>query len=68
MVASTSGAKTIVIEPIASRRERALNYGAEAVVDPSDRLVEQIEELTDGRMGTVVVECSGKRDVDGGAR
>jgi threonine dehydrogenase-like Zn-dependent dehydrogenase len=40
MVAATSGARTIVI-------------------DPTDRLVEQIEELTDGRMGTVVVECSG---------
>ena len=59
MVARTSGARTIVIEPIPNRRERALKYGADAVVDPTDRLVEQIEELTDGRMGTVVVECSG---------
>jgi threonine dehydrogenase-like Zn-dependent dehydrogenase len=59
MVARTSGAQTIVIDPIANRRERALQYGAEAVVDPTDNLVEQIEALTDGRMGTVVVECSG---------
>ena len=59
MVAATSGAQTIVIDPIDKRRERALQYGAEAVVDPADNLVEQIEQLTDGRMGTVVVECSG---------
>ncbi len=59
MVARTSGAKTIVVDPIAARRERALKYGAEAVVDPTDNLVGQIEKLTDGRMGTVVVECSG---------
>ena len=59
MVASTSGAKTIVIDPIASRRERALKYGAEAVVDPSEDLVDQLTELTDGRMGSVVVEASG---------
>ena len=59
MVAATAGAQTIVIDPIARRRERALNYGAEAVVDPADNLVEQIEDLTEGRMGTVVVECSG---------
>ena len=59
MVARTSGAQIIVIDPIAKRRERALQYGAEAVVDPTDNLVEHIEALTDGRMGTVVVECSG---------
>lgn len=59
MVAATSGAKTIVVDPIATRRERALRYGAEAVVDPTKNLVKQIEELTDGRMGTVIVECSG---------
>ena len=39
-----------MIEPIPNRRERALKHGAEAVVDPTDGLVEQIEELTDGRM------------------
>lgn len=59
MVAATSGAQTIVIDPIANRRERALQYGAEAVLDPTENLVEQIEALTDGRMGTVVLECSG---------
>ena len=59
MVARTSGAKTIVCDPIASRRERAKRYGAEHAVDPGERLVEQIEELSDGRMGSVLVECSG---------
>jgi len=60
MVARTSGARTIVVEPIAARRERALRYGAEVALDPADGLVERLAELTDGRLGTVVVECSGK--------
>ena len=59
MVARTSGARTIVVEPIATRRERALRYGAEVALPPGEGLTERIAELTDGRMGTVVVECSG---------
>lgn len=59
MVAATSGARTIVVDPVPSRRERAKSYGAEDAIDPADRLLEQIEDLTAGRMGTVVVECSG---------
>ncbi len=59
MVARTSGAKTIVVDPVASRRERAKKYGAEHVIDPKDRLIQEIADLTEGRMGTVVVECSG---------
>jgi threonine dehydrogenase-like Zn-dependent dehydrogenase len=59
MVARTSGAKTIVVDPVASRRERAKKYGAEHVIDPMDRLIQKIADCTEGRMGTVVVECSG---------
>ena len=40
MVCKTSGANVIVVDPIASRRETALKYGADHVVDPSDGKVE----------------------------
>ena len=60
MVASTSGAKTIVVDPIKNRRDTALKYGAEIVVDPSEAdILEQIMDLTNGQGGDVVVECSG---------
>jgi len=60
MVAATSGAKTIVVEPLKNRREAARKYGAEIVVDPADGSVPaQIMELTGGRGGSVVVEASG---------
>ena len=60
MVASTSGAKTIVVDPLKNRRESAKKYGAEIVVDPAEAdIVEQIMDLTGGHGGDVVVECSG---------
>jgi L-iditol 2-dehydrogenase len=61
MTAKTSGARVIVVEPLANRRETALKYGADVVVDPTaGNLKEQIMELTDGAGGSVVVEASGK--------
>ncbi len=60
MVAATSGARTIVVDPLPKRREIALKYGAEITLDPSgDDIVEQIMDLTDGHGGDVCVECSG---------
>ncbi len=60
MVASTSGAKTILIDPLQNRRDAALKYGAEIVVDPSaGDVVEQIMDITNGHGGDVCVECSG---------
>ena len=60
MVAKTSGATTIVVDPIASRRELALKYGADHVVDPTAAPVkEQIDALTGGKGPSVVVEASG---------
>ncbi len=60
MVAKTSGARVIVVDPIESRRERALQYGADYVVDPtrSDYLA-QIDKYTKGRGPSVLVEASG---------
>ncbi len=60
MVAKTANARVIAIDPVKTRRERALHYGADIVLDPTEgHLVQQIEHLTDGEMGSVVVECSG---------
>lgn len=60
MVAKTAGAKVIVIDPLENRREIALRYGADHVVDPTVSPVkEQIDALTDGVGANVIVECSG---------
>jgi len=60
MIAKNSNAKVIVTDPLESRRENALNYGADYVVDPSKPdFLDEILKLTDGRGPTVVCECSG---------
>ena len=60
MVVKASKAKVIAVDPVKSRRDRALAFGADAAIDPSaGEVVERISELTDGEMGSVVVECSG---------
>ncbi len=60
MVAKTSGAKTIVAEPIASRRERALKYGADIVLDPTaPDYYNQLMELTNGAGPSIIAEASG---------
>ena len=60
MVAKESGARVIVTDPIASRRENALNYGADYAIDPyAPDYLDQILEITDGRGADIVVECSG---------
>ena len=53
------GARVIVVDPIALRRETALKLGADAVVDPSDGdPCEAVAELTDGG-ADLVVEAAG---------
>jgi L-iditol 2-dehydrogenase len=60
MTAKASNARVIMVDPLASRRETALKYGADDVVDPSTGdVAEQIRKLTNGHGATVVVECSG---------
>lgn len=50
MVAKTSGAKVIVSDMNAARRERALQYGADVVLNPADPdYYAQIKAATDGR-------------------
>ncbi len=52
------GARVIVADPIAQRREIAKKLGAEAI-DPTDRGGEQIKELTGGKGAELVVEAAG---------
>ncbi|MFA7670826.1 MAG: alcohol dehydrogenase catalytic domain-containing protein [Sphaerochaetaceae bacterium] len=60
MTAKASNARVIMVDPLASRRETALKYGADYAVDPtSGDIAEQIRKLTNGFGATVVVECSG---------
>jgi len=60
MVAKTSGARVIMADPIESLRKRALIYGADTTVDPSDgKLTERIMDLTGGEGASVCVEASG---------
>ena len=60
IAASASGAHVIVIDPLPTRRERAMKYGAEHVLDPgAGDVAGMVREVTDGRGATALVECSG---------
>ncbi len=49
-----------VIEPLASRREIALKYGADHVIDPvKGNLQAEAAQITDGLGYDVVIDCSG---------
>ena len=53
-------AKLTLVEPIEERRQLALSYGAEQVIDPTIQSVRDVAmELTDGRGYDVVIDCSG---------
>ena len=53
-------ARTIVIDPLAHRRETALKLGADAVIDPvNEDPVERVKALTGGRGADLVIEAAG---------
>ena len=55
-----SGARTIVIDPIAHRRDAATRLGAAMTVDPTDgNAVQSILDATGGKGADLVVEASG---------
>ncbi|GAA1960056.1 zinc-dependent alcohol dehydrogenase [Microbacterium deminutum] len=58
-LARLNGARVIVVDGIASRRELALRLGAEKALDPSSPVAETIRELTGGRGADVAIEISG---------
>jgi L-iditol 2-dehydrogenase len=54
------GARVIVVDPLATRREVALKLGADAAIDPTDGgAAERIREMTGGHGADLVVEASG---------
>ncbi len=54
------GARVLVAEGNAARAQRALELGAEAVVDPSAAdVVAQLRDLTDGRGVDAAIDCAG---------
>jgi (R,R)-butanediol dehydrogenase/meso-butanediol dehydrogenase/diacetyl reductase len=62
-VARAAGASAVyVVEPLASRRQRALELGATAVIDPADGPpAEQLADLTSGYGADVSVDAVGKQ-------
>lgn len=60
MVAKSMRAKVIVSEPIASRRDWAIQMGADAVLDPQeDDVVRQVRQLTAGTGADAIVVSVG---------
>ncbi|MBO9170638.1 zinc-binding dehydrogenase [Rhizobium sp. L245/93] len=54
------GARVIVVDPMAARRDVALRLGADAALDPSDGgTADRIREMTGGHGADLVVEASG---------
>ena len=58
---AAKGARVIVAEPSESRAKIALGLGAEEIVDPTkENFLAQVDELTKGAGGSVVIDASGK--------
>ena len=53
------GARVIVLDPIAHRRDTANKLGAEAFDPTAGNAVETLRDMTHGRLADVVIECSG---------
>lgn len=59
-LARLNGGRVIVIDGIASRRDLALELGAEVAIDPaSNAVAERIRELTGGRGADAAIEITG---------
>jgi L-iditol 2-dehydrogenase len=53
------GARVIVIDPVARRREAALKLGADFVLEPTDDVIKRVKALTGGKGAELVIEASG---------
>lgn len=62
-LAKLSGAsKVFLSEPVALRREIAMNLGADACIDPiQEDLIKRMKELTSKDGADVVIECAGNK-------
>jgi 2-desacetyl-2-hydroxyethyl bacteriochlorophyllide A dehydrogenase len=59
-LARLNGARVIVVDGVASRRDLALRLGADLALDPADgEVAEQVRDLTDGRGADVCLEVTG---------
>ncbi len=59
-VASSCGARVVASEPIAARRERAREFGAESLIDPTRQdVVAEVRALTDGKGAHAVIVAVG---------
>ncbi len=54
-----AGAKVIIVEPIAERRELSVKLGADIALDPDENVAKTIMDATDGRGADVAFEVSG---------
>jgi L-iditol 2-dehydrogenase len=60
LICKVAGAHVIVVEPQDFRRRKALDLGADVVVDPrSDSVVDVVDAHTSGQGASLVIECSG---------
>ncbi|MGH3333318.1 MAG: zinc-dependent alcohol dehydrogenase [Nocardioidaceae bacterium] len=57
-----SGADVVVVDPIASRRDRGLAMGAASAVAPGESVARAIRERTRGRGADAVIELSGSHE------
>lgn len=58
-LAAAMGARVIAVDVVESRRTRALEFGADAVIDPTaDDAVAAIAELTHGRGADCALDCT----------
>jgi 2-desacetyl-2-hydroxyethyl bacteriochlorophyllide A dehydrogenase len=58
-MAKANGATVIGVDMIPARRQKALDLGADYVLDGASLVAEQVRELTDGRGADVALEVSG---------
>ena len=61
-LAATMGARVIALDVCAGRLQRAIEFGADALVDPKDNPVTAIKELTHGDGADMTLDTSGTAD------
>lgn len=65
MFASSMGARVIAVDVNSERLQQAQHFGAELAINSRDgNLVEQVSDLTGGRLADVVIETSGRASQD----
>lgn len=68
MAAKRKGARIILSEPMADRREKALSLGCDIVIDPlNEDVLKKVRELTDGRGANVVFNTTAIAAIAGDA-